>query len=635
MTEAHNSLSEPVRDVLEGTISTLMRFIAPQFLHLAWLALIPLALWLFRRHAKRLPVSTLLFFKSLAREHQESAWLRRVKKWLSLALTLLALLLAVFALARPSGEMGANAPKAVVLVIDRSASMAATDASGKTRLAEAINALQQLVRSLPDQVVLTLIAYDAKADVLLSRSRNRRECLRLLDELKPLPIAGDASEALATARRLAELDAGAKIWLASDTKPEGDIAFIDCALPEVVNAGITGFQIRPSPLSGGQHEVFAKVSASAANNAKVSSTLEVTLAGRPVQIREIELEPGASTTLILPLESARGQRLELQLKTPGDAFGWDDGLTAPLPRNRPLSVSWITDKADPFTELALASLIESRRIEMTRSTPDAWPPKDKPDVYVFEHWLPKTWPADRPVIVLNPTTSSGPISVKPLPGNGLPHDSLRSVLPDHPVLFRVASSRVALTQTSVLALPASLEPLWIAGSEPVLAAGEHAGQRIVATAFSPATSEQLALLPAFPLVLGNALYWCAETNEALASQRPMRTGELVTASGLVNWHAWNGLQFTDLSEQTTGGLLSLDHIGSWETADGKTGTSILASATETNLPKRSQDTPAMPELRERAIITSASFSTWPQKLLWALVLLLLAESFLFHRKAVY
>jgi hypothetical protein len=43
----------------------------------------------------------------------------------------------------------------------------------------------------------------------------------------------------------------------------------------------------------------------------------------------------------------------------------------------------------------------------------------------------------------------------------------------------------------------------------------------------------------------------------------------------------------------------------------------------------------MPELRERAILTSASFSTWPQKLLWALALLLLIESFLFHRKAVY
>ena len=80
-----------------------MRFLTPSYLHLLWLALIPLVLWLFRRQAKRVPVSTLLFFKSLAREHQESAWLRRIKKWLSLLLTLLVLLFAILALARPSG----------------------------------------------------------------------------------------------------------------------------------------------------------------------------------------------------------------------------------------------------------------------------------------------------------------------------------------------------------------------------------------------------------------------------------------------------------------------------------------------------------------------------------------------------
>ena len=68
-----------------------MRFLSPHLLHLAWLALIPLALYLFRKRARRVPVSTLLFFRSLSREHQESAWLRKLKKWLSLLLTLLAL----------------------------------------------------------------------------------------------------------------------------------------------------------------------------------------------------------------------------------------------------------------------------------------------------------------------------------------------------------------------------------------------------------------------------------------------------------------------------------------------------------------------------------------------------------------
>src|SRR6478735_6418577 len=83
-----------------------MRFLHPAQLHWLWLALIPVALWLFRRKAKRLPVSTLLFFRSLAREHQESAWLRRLKKIISLLLSLLVLALATLALARPFREGG-------------------------------------------------------------------------------------------------------------------------------------------------------------------------------------------------------------------------------------------------------------------------------------------------------------------------------------------------------------------------------------------------------------------------------------------------------------------------------------------------------------------------------------------------
>lgn len=614
-----------------------MRFLNPSFLHLAWLAIIPLALWLFRRAARRLPVSTLLFFKSLAREHQESAWLRQIKKWLSLALTLLALILAVLALARPSGDLAAGSTQAVVLVADRSASMSARDAAAVSRMEAAKTALRSVVRSLPDQAVLTLIAFDARPEVLLSRSRNRRECLRLIDTLDAVPIEGDAAAALEAAHRLAELDAGAKIWLASDALPAdgSKVSFLDCALPEVLNAGITGFQIRPGPLSGGQLELFASISASAANRATVTSTLEMTLAGRLAQLREVELAPGASISLILPLEAMRGQQVELRLRTPGDCMSWDDAAAAPLPRPHAIQAAWFAQDADPFTELALASLVESRRVEMTRYEPAAWPPKEKPDVYIFEHWLPgKDWPTDRPVIVLDPRQSSGPLTVRQLPGNGVPHDGVRAVQAEHPVLYRVASGRVAVTQSVELTLPSSLETLWMAGNDPVLAAGEHAGQRLVVTGFSPARSEQLALLPALPLVLGNALFWCAEPSTAMQELRPRHTGELIAADGLVSWQAWDGSTFIRTSEQSSGSLLPLRRIGVWESSDGSSGASILASAAETNL-RAAASTPASSPALSRSLLSTNAFGTWSRRLIWMLLALLLLESFLFHRKAVY
>ncbi len=611
-----------------------MRLINPSSLHLAWLALIPLALWLFRRQAKRVPVSTLLFFKSLAREHQESAWLRRIKKWLSLLLTLLVLIFAILALARPSSDVSADAPGAVVIVVDRSASMAAKDAQGHTRLDDAKRRVKERIRALPDQVVLSLISFDARPRVLLSRSRNRRECLRLLDEIAPVPIEGKAAIALNVARRLADLESRSRIWLATDAIPAADAAvdWMPVALPQPLNAGITGFQIRHSPLARDRYEAFVKVSAAAGNQEKITSTLEISIAGRIAQLREFELAPGASTALILPLEGLRGQRLEIRLKTAGDCFGWDDGLAAPLPKTKPLTVAWFADKPDPFTDLALSSLIEAGRIEMKRGDPAAWPPKESPDVYVFEHWLPKDWPTDRPVIALTPLSNSGPLRTRPL--QGLPHDSVRAVQPDHPVLFRASSSRIAVTQTTVLNLPASLEPLWIAGSEPVLAAGESGGQRLVVTAFSPSQSEQLALLPSFPLILGNALYWCAENSDALADMRTLHTGAMLSASSLVQWHAWNGDSFMAVSDAPANGLLALTRIGSWETEDGHGGASALISEAETNLPTLAADAATASPLAT-PIITAAAFSTWSQRLIWLVLAVLLLESFLFHRQAVY
>ncbi|OYW15936.1 MAG: hypothetical protein B7Z55_14510, partial [Planctomycetales bacterium 12-60-4] len=429
-----------------------MRFLNPSYLHLLWLALIPLVLWLFRLQAKRVPVSTLLFFKSLAREHQESAWLRRIKKWLSLLLTLLVLFFAIFALARPSGNISADSISAVVMVVDCSASMEAKDLQDQTRLAVAKQRVKERIRSLPDQAVLSLIAFDARPRVLLSRSRNRRECLRLLEELTTVPIEGKPDAALTVAQRLADLESHSRIWLATDAAPPSGttVDWIPVALPDPLNVGITGFQIRHSPLARDRYEAFVKVSAAASNKNKTTATLEVSIAGRIAQLRELDLAPGASSALILPLEGVRGQRLEIRLKAAGDCFGWDNGLAAPLPKTKPLTVAYFAEKPDPFTELALSSLIEAGRIEMRKGAPAAWPPKEQPDVYVFEHWLPKEWPADRPVIALTPQTTSGPLRTRTL--SSIPHDGVRSVQPDHPVLFRASSSRIAVTQTTLLDL---------------------------------------------------------------------------------------------------------------------------------------------------------------------------------------
>ncbi len=612
-----------------------MHFLTPIYLHLLWLALIPLALWLFRRKAKRVNVSTLLFFRTLAREYNESAWLRALKKWLALALTLLVIVLAVLALARPTQETAGDSPGGVVFMVDASASMAGTDGKS-TRLDVAKKLAREHVSSLPDNVVVSLIAFDDKPTVLLSRSRNRREFVRLLEEIRSTPTEGNAEAALVVAKRLAALEQPSQIWHLSDegfaVAPAAGYRFLDVALARVTNVGITGFQLRRAPLARDRYEGFVRVSAASANEGAVQVTLEARIGGRIAQLRELDLKPGESSSLILPLEGVRGERLELELKCLGDCLGWDNAVVAPLPLLRPLQVAWIAENPDPFTDLALSALVESGRLEIWKGDPKAWPLKDKPDVYVFENWVPDAWPQDRPVLALMPPRSSGPLQVKALPAPGVPYDAVRSVAAEHPVLYRINTSRLSLTQTAVFDAGSTLQALWMAGSEPVLAAGEYQGQRVVAAVFSPSRSEQLALMPAYPLLLGNALYWCAENSETMSELKPQRTGALLPSTSSIQWQTWDGNVFTTAVDEPQGGWQELKRIGAWEFADGRAGACVLASTQETDVKKQVVAAAADRLMAAPHLVGSLSSSQW---LIGLLLALLLVESFLFHRKAVY
>lgn len=351
-----------------------VKFLQPQFLHLAWLGLVVLALHLFRRRAQRREVSTLLFFRWLAREHQESAWLRQVKRWLALLLSLLVVLLAVLALARPVGTQG-DQQGAVVLLVDRSASMAARDDQGRDGLERVRIKLRAALQQLPQGTLLSLIAYDVRPEVLLSRSANHRECLRLLESLLVRPMEDDQGSALALAGKVLAMDPGAQLWHASDRALSSGskvAMFADAALPKVMNAGITAFEIRRAPLSQQRHDVFVAVHASASNAAEMVLELEMTRGGALTHLRKLELAPGITQSLLLPLDRPRGEWLELRLRAAEDCLNLDDAVGAPCPEPRILGVMHVAQQGDPFTDLALRSLAQQGQMQLIRAKPATW-----------------------------------------------------------------------------------------------------------------------------------------------------------------------------------------------------------------------------------------------------------------------
>lgn len=684
-----------------------MQFLAPAFLSLGFLALIPLALYLFRRKARVRQVSTLVFFKTLAREHQESAWLRRLKRLLSLLVTLFVVLGTVLALARVAFTPRSDDYRTVVILLDRSASMAAREAEGgETRLESAKRRILSRLDGVPEEVGVALVAYDARPEIVLPRTLKRRELVSRLDAVEVRPVAEDRASALEAAGVLAGLETPAVIWHVTDDagselnaaagaevsedhaaatvapakaepgKPAEGVDASDAArlaeslsgLPEGVvlepvtvaaeaasNVGFTAFHLRPSPQEHARFDVYVRVGLNRDAPGPVQARVETLIGGAIQGVRDLELEPGDQESFVLKIQGVADQMLHVQLRAENDALDTDNDLLMPLPKVRPVVVALVGKgdgsdggekvDIDPYVGLALQSIQAEGEMDVYVVSSSAWPPKHPVDVAVFDRWLPTAWPKDIPCIVINPSGQSGPVRARPL-ASSIPHDSVRVADEGHPVLFRVSSGRVSLNQSCVFDLAGSLEPLWIAGNEPVLAAGEVGGQRLVLLGFSPESSENLPLMASFPILMGNALLWCAETSPGVVERvDEARTGEVRPVKGTsATWSQWLGGGMQRSAVKLSGPLLELDRSGVWETDEGQRGAAHLLSWKETDLPGPPQADEARDSSSAAASASAKTGETGRTGILagdvnwWivaAILGLLVVESWLFHRWALY
>jgi hypothetical protein len=620
-----------------------MRFLVPQFWWLALLALVPVALYLFKRRSRPVSVSTMVFFRWLAREHQDSAWLRRLKHWVSFALTLLLFLLPVVVLSRWSFLPSSEGARSVVILLDRSASMAATDERGRTRLEDAKAVVASRLAALGQDVRVALVAYDARPELIEARTLQRRAVMAALDRLQIRPVAGDTAAALEMARAVAALETPAQIWNVADAPltdheapmPDGvRLISIPVALPEPVNAGITAFRIRPDPLQGAASTAFVQVSAGRASAGPVEGTLLTRVGDRPLPSRAFRLRAGESAGFEIPLSGAAGERFRVDLQVPGDRMRMDDVLLAEVPQRRPVVAVRVgpRETVDPYVHLALQSLVEEGSLEIWSAQPEQWPVPNI-DVAIFDHWLPAEWPRDMPVILVNPPGGLGPIRGRSLGSMGLPRPEIREADPDHPVVYRVRAGGMSLTQTCVVEATGSLEPLWESpDGEPLLVAGTSGGQRVVALAFSPQRSEGLPLTAALPLLIGNALYWCAEGREGESREGwgGGRTGEVVDTGGAgLKWTVARGEGEARETEPLVAGrtVVELGRQGIWEDGSGRRGTAHLLSRAESDLPGAVAGAGGEEAVRRG----TGSLAAW---LLGTLLALLLAEGWLFHRHGV-
>jgi len=602
-----------------------------------WFALallVPLLYW-FRRRPRKIRVSTLPFFQALAREHSESPWLRKLKKWLSLLLNLGIVLSILGALAQPLVRLDDSATHALILLVDRSASMSSQlSHHGPTRLDSAIQVLRQRLEALPDDVPVALLAFDRRTEVLSPFESSRTQLIETLMSIRPIPAEDRFDRACAMAQRMIDLHPTAVVWAVSDQTrrpPEGFnpqrwLSILPKRFPPVDNLGITAFDLRPTPLGQGNYQVYARVQRSMGADPAPPRPfrVEVKLEGRVGSVRKFELAPGGSEELVFDLEASGAELVELRIVHGGDALMMDDAVASTLPQKKPLGIFASGGNLNPAVHLAMGGLIEAGDL--------AWCAlPDEADILICEG----TPPPDGTTassLWIHPDLSHSGLQVGPK--SPTVEVSTPKVLRDsHPLLFGVDPRRLRLLQDRELVNLAGYQTLWQGTWGPLLLAAEEDGRRHIVLAFDPVRSPGLLFDTAWPQLVANAMAWLEEP--LLQRSRPE-----VLPCGTLYPLGREGLRWIDPDKRESTAELSsnspstpwvqLSRQGLFEAGQRK-GSSWLLSRQETQEAGGQPELPADVQFGATWAVPGPWVGPWARFLLGLSLVLLLTEIWLFHR----
>jgi VWA domain-containing protein/aerotolerance regulator-like protein len=487
-----------------------MSFLAP--LALAGLAFLPVvvAMYLLKlRRDEAVVPSTLLWQKLVADVEANAPW-QKLRRSLLLLLQLLLVLILVFLAARPFVERPAGLAGDLVLVIDTSASMGATDVT-PSRLDAAKAAAVDALKDLPAGGKVSVIAAGRTARVVANGTSDIGNLKQAIAGIAPTYDVGDLGDALRLASALAARSGDAEILVASDaavaTPPKATVEAPIRVLQvgrDVRNEAIVALAVRTAP-SGLSHSAF--VSVANMGMEPVERRVQLYADGVLRDSRVLALDPQRKTDIVIddvddPDKPASVIEVRLVAKDETargnpDPLALDDRAWAIVPPEG-LRTVLLVGPGDPYLETALSYLPNT---ELYGVTPDKYGAGTKPELFdliIFEDYLPAELPP-KPMLVIAPPSSS-PLGTV----NGtLTNPGIGTLDTTDPILRYVDLSTTHIGQAQKLDLPAWARAVIPGpGTAPLLYAGTLAGRPAAVMAFEPRKSD-LPLQVAFPVLLAN------------------------------------------------------------------------------------------------------------------------------------
>ncbi|HYN87430.1 MAG TPA: VWA domain-containing protein [Ardenticatenaceae bacterium] len=494
-----------------------MGLLAPLGLGLLALLAPVIAMYLLKRRREEVAVSSTFLWERVVQDMEANAPWQRLRRNLLLLLQLLFLLLVILAAARPFLRTVGAASESLILIVDGSISMAASDVEGGSRLEAARREALRLTEQLPPDGRVTVIRAGAGAEVLIAATRDRVAVAQALERVTPSAADSDVSAALNLAAAVAARQPESEIVLLSDgavTAPtrvglERALRYIPIG-ESGNNQAVSALNLRPQ---GQGYSLFVQVTNY--GNEAVSRRLALAVNGAPYAAFDLELAAGERAERVVDgLPATTG---EVQASLDGqDTLLADDSAWAVPPAAGQRTVRLVT-AGNVFLRAGLGLLpgvqltlvAPSETVEVTDTVGVAVTGTvAAPTLTVLDRVI-------TDAVALAPGSDGALLLIAPpapLPSLGITVTGVISqpvpvpASPEDPLLRYVDLSDVAIARAQQVVLPDWARPAIVDANSgaPLLWIGETGGRQVALLAFDLHASD-LVLRVAFPLLLANVV----------------------------------------------------------------------------------------------------------------------------------
>jgi len=509
---------------------------------------------------REMAVSSTLLWQKAIQDLQVNAPFQKMRRNLLLLLQLLLLALLLFAMARPTLRAAAEQGQRVVIVIDHSASMAATDpdASG-SRLDRAKDQARDIIASLDATVGeaggAMLIGFAAQAQMLQPMTNDRSLLRAAVDSVRQTDQPTNLGAALRLVEPFAAQSADAQnliVYILSDGRTAAQKGNLSLAGADVRylqlgsgaeasdNVGFVSLAARRDFDRPERVQVFARLAnfGSTAVDAKVTLRVDgrvqkvSAVSVPPLKVTEAgEGNPAAEAGTQQAVERAGSRSLQFDLILTGDALvelshdHTDDLLTdnaaalvlAPARRLRVLTVG----DRNAFVQRAVEAIGVRKVVHMDGAKYENQDPEtlrrvtlgigsgvdEGYDAIVFMNHSPSQPPPVSSLFIQSTPPVEG-LELVDSPEDAPAVEAILDWVRDHPALRYVALDDVAVSRPGRLVVPIEGRTLATSQSGPIIAAVPAAGLQHVVVSFDVLRSNWPMQI-SFPVFISNTVQWLA------------------------------------------------------------------------------------------------------------------------------